>query len=38
MDGFSGYNQIQIAELYRLLTAFTTNWGIFAHSKMPFGL
>jgi hypothetical protein len=38
MDGFSGYNQIQIAQRYRLLTAFTTDWGIFAHTKMPFGL
>jgi len=38
MDGFLGYNQIQIAKICRLLTAFTTNWGIYAHTKMPFGL
>jgi len=38
MDGFSGYNQIQIAQIYRLLTAFTTDWGIYAYTKMPFGL
>ena len=38
MDGFSGYNQIQIAQMYQLLTAFTTDWGIYAHNKMPFGL
>jgi len=24
--------------MYRLLTAFTTEWGIYAHTKMPFGL
>jgi len=38
MDGFSEYNQLQIAKIYRLLTAFTTDWSIFAHTKMPFGL
>ena len=38
LDGFSGYNQVKIAEPYKLLTAFTTDWGIFAYNVMPFGL
>ena len=38
MDGFSGYNQISIYPPHRILTAFTTPWGIFAYACMPFGM
>jgi hypothetical protein len=38
MDGFLGYNQIQIYEPHRWYTSFTTDWGIFAYMVMPFGL
>jgi hypothetical protein len=38
LDGFSGYNQVLIAEEDRHKTAFATEWGIFAYKVMPFGL
>ena len=38
MDGFSGYNQIQIQKEYRYKTAFTTPWGTFTYRVIPFGL
>jgi hypothetical protein len=38
MDGFSGYNQIQIHLADQYKTAFTTPWGTFAYRVMPFGL
>jgi hypothetical protein len=38
MDGFSGYNQIQIHPTDQYKTAFTTPWGTFAYCVMPFGL
>jgi hypothetical protein len=38
MDGFSGYNQIQIHPTDQYKTAFTTPWGTFAYHVMPFGL
>ena len=38
MDGFSGYNQIQIHSADQYKTAFTTPWGNFAYRVMPFGL
>jgi hypothetical protein len=38
MDGFSEYNQIGISKAHQLLTAFTTDSGVYAHNKMPFGL
>jgi hypothetical protein len=38
MDGFSGYNQIGINKAHQLLTAFTTDSGVYAYNKMPFGL
>jgi hypothetical protein len=38
MDGFSGYNQIQIHSADQYKTAFTTPWGTFAYRVMPFGL
>jgi hypothetical protein len=38
MDGFSGYNQIQIKpkDLYKM--EFICSWGMFAYRKIPFGL
>ena len=38
MDGFSGYNQIKMAEEDKAKTAFTTHWGTYAYDVMPFGL
>jgi hypothetical protein len=38
MDGFSGYNQIQIKLEDQQKTAFICLWGTFAYRKMPFGL
>ena len=38
LDGFSGYNQISIRFADQLKTTFTTQWGTFAFSRMPFGL
>ncbi|PKI64638.1 hypothetical protein CRG98_014976 [Punica granatum] len=38
MDGFSGYNQIMIAEEDKIKTTFTTMWGTFCYRVMPFGL
>ena len=38
MDGFSGYNQIQIKLEDRHKTALICPWGTFAYKKMPFGL
>ncbi|KAH9309902.1 hypothetical protein KI387_037813, partial [Taxus chinensis] len=38
MDGFSGYNQIKIAEEDQHKTAFITPWGTFCYQVMPFGL
>ena len=38
MDGFSGYNQIQIKPEDRHKTTFICPWGTFAYNKMPFGL
>jgi len=38
MDGFLEYNQIGINKAHQLLTAFTTDVGVYAHSKIPFGL
>ncbi|KAH9319034.1 hypothetical protein KI387_020803 [Taxus chinensis] len=37
-DGYSGYNQVHIAEKDQLNTTFTTPWGTFAYRVMPFGL
>jgi hypothetical protein len=37
MDGFSEYNQIGISKAHQLLTAFTTDSGVYAYNKMPFG-
>jgi hypothetical protein len=38
MDGFSGYNQIQIKPKDQHKTKFICPWGTFAYRKMPFGL
>jgi hypothetical protein len=38
MDGFSGYNQIQIHPADQYKTTFTTPWGTFAYRVMPFSL
>jgi hypothetical protein len=38
MDGFSGYNQINILPVDQHKTAFICPWGTFAYWKLPFGL
>ena len=38
LDGFSGYNQIQIAPKDQDKTTFTYPWGTFAYRVLPFGL
>eukprot|EP00253_Pinus_taeda_P027939 PITA_27939 len=38
MDGFSGYNQINITPVDQHKTAFICPWGTFADKKLPFGL
>jgi hypothetical protein len=38
MDGFLGYNQIQIKPNDQHKTTFIYPWGTFAYRKMPFGL
>jgi hypothetical protein len=38
MDGFSGYNQIQIKSEDQHKTTFIFSWGTSAYRKMPFSL
>ena len=38
MDGFSGYNQIMMAVMDMIKTAFITEWGTYCYKVMPFGL
>jgi hypothetical protein len=38
MDGFSGYNQIQMSPEDREKMSFITPWGKFCYKVMPFGL
>lgn len=38
MDGYSGYNQVALAEEDQLHTAFYTPHGLYYYTKMPFGL
>ena len=38
MDGFLGYNQIMMAVMDKIKTAFITEWGTYYYKVMPFGL
>ena len=38
MDGFSGYNQIELLPTDQHKTALIFPWGTFAYRKLPFGL
>jgi hypothetical protein len=38
LDGFSGYNQVLVAEEDRPKTTFVTPWGTYAYVRMPFRL
>ena len=38
MDGFFGYNQIEIFPADQHKTTFIFPWGTFAYNKLPFGL
>eukprot|EP00253_Pinus_taeda_P003111 PITA_03111 len=38
LDGFSGYNEIQISSKDQDKTTFTCPWGTFAYQVLPFGL
>lgn len=38
LDGFLGYNQVEVLEQDQHKTTFTTPWGTFAYRRMPFGL
>jgi hypothetical protein len=38
LDGFSSYNQIFVFPKDREKTTFTTPWGTFMYTNMPFGL
>ena len=38
MDGFLGYNQIMMAVMDKIKTAFITEWGTYCYKVMPFGL
>ena len=38
LDGYSGYNQINIAPEDQDKTTFTCPWGTFAYFVLPFGL
>ena len=38
LDGFSGYSQVLVHPNDQDKTIFTTPWGTFMYSKMPFGL
>ena len=38
LDGFSGYNQVLVAEEDRMKTTFRTKWRTFTYRRMPFGL
>ena len=37
-DGFSRYHQVRIAHEDQEKTTFTTEWGSFSYTMMPFGL
>ncbi|KAL3680880.1 hypothetical protein R1sor_023836 [Riccia sorocarpa] len=38
MDGYSGYNKVEISPEDRKKTTFITPWGAYAYARMPFGL
>lgn len=38
LDGFSGYNQIEIAKEDQEKTTFTCAWGTYAYKVLPFGI
>jgi hypothetical protein len=38
IDGFSGYNQIKMAEEDKEKNTFITLWGTFCYKVIPFGL
>ena len=38
LDGFSGYNQVLVAEKDRMKTSFRKKWGDFSYRRIPFGL
>ena len=38
MDGFSGYNQIMMAVMEKIKSAFITEWGTYCYKVMPFEL
>ena len=38
LDGFSGYNQIEICPEDQDKTTFTCSWGTFSYRVLPFGL
>ena len=38
MDGFSGYNQINILPIDQPKTTFICPWGTFSYRKLPFRL
>jgi hypothetical protein len=38
LDGYSGYNQVDVHPEDQEKTTFTTPWGTFMYAKMPFGL
>ena len=38
MDDFSGYNQVKMSPKDMTKTTFITEWGIYCHIVMPFGL
>jgi hypothetical protein len=38
LDSFSGYNQVVVHPNNQEKTTFTTPWGTFMYTKMPFGL
>jgi hypothetical protein len=38
MDGFSGYNQIDILPVDQHKTTFIFSWGTFSYKKLAFGL
>jgi hypothetical protein len=38
MDGYSGYNQVKMAEINKEKNIFISKWGAYAYNVMSFGL